>query len=114
MLNNVSLVGRLTRDPEMRYISDGTAVAKFTMAINRNFKSSRGEYEADFVNCTVWRKLAENTANYCKKGSLVGVTGRIQSRSFEGKEGDRVYVTEVVADRVRFLEKKKETPAVTQ
>ena len=103
MINSVTLVGRLTKDPELRYTANGTAVANFTLAVNRPFSNQQGEREADFINCQVWRKPAENTANYLKKGSLAGVTGRIATRSYEN-EGRRVFVTEVVADSVQFLE----------
>ncbi|MED4018991.1 single-stranded DNA-binding protein [Sutcliffiella cohnii] len=108
MINQVTLVGRLTRDPELRYTSEGTAVATFHLAVNRNFKNQAGEIEADFVSCRVWRKLAENVANYCRKGSLIGITGRIQTRRYEDKSGSWVYVTDVVGDDVRFLDKRKE------
>ncbi|MBM7572534.1 single-stranded DNA-binding protein [Aquibacillus albus] len=104
MLNRVVLVGRLTRDPDLRYTPNGVAVANFTLAVNRPFSNQQGDREADFINCVVWRRAAENLANYMKKGSLVGVDGRLQSRSFEGQDGKRVFVTEVVADTVQFLE----------
>lgn len=104
MLNRVVLVGRLTKDPELRYTPSGVPVATFTLACNRPFTNQQGEREADFINCVVWRKPAENVANYLKKGSLAGVDGRIQTRSYEGQDGRRVYVTEVVADSVQFLE----------
>lgn len=103
MFNQVTLVGRMTKDPELRYTSEGVAVSNFTIALNRNFKNSNGDYEADFVNCHVWRKQAESLANYCLKGSLIGITGRLQSRHYDNNEGKRVYVTEVVADDVRFI-----------
>ncbi|MBC1521423.1 single-stranded DNA-binding protein [Listeria aquatica] len=106
MMNRVVLVGRLTKDPELRYTPAGVAVATFTLAINRNFKNGQGEQEADFINCVVWRKPAENVANFLKKGSLAGVDGRIQTRNYEGQDGKRVYVTEVVAESVQFLEPK--------
>lgn len=106
MLNKVSLVGRLTRDPELRYLGNGTPVANFTLAVNRTFKNKNGEREADFINIVVWRKQAENCANYIGKGSLVAVSGRIQSRSYENADGQRRYVTEVVADEVHFLDSK--------
>lgn len=112
MINQVTLVGRMTRDPELRYTPEGTAVANFTLAVNRNFKNTDGEYETDFIQCNVWRKAAENTANYCRKGSLIGITGRMQSRQFENREGQKVYVTEVVVERVQFLEPKKEASVV--
>lgn len=104
MINRVVLVGRLTRDPELRYTPNGVAVANFTLAVNRTFLNRQGEREADFINCVVWQKQAENVANYLKKGSLAGVDGRIQTRSYDNNEGRRVYVTEVVAESVQFLE----------
>jgi single-strand DNA-binding protein len=103
-LNRVVLVGRLTKNPELKYTPSGVAVANFTLAVNRNFKNAQGETEADFINCTVWRKPAENVANFLKKGSLAGVDGKIQTRNFEGQDGKRVYITEVVAESVQFLE----------
>lgn len=106
MINRVVLAGRLTRDPELKYTPNGVAVANFTLAVNRPFKSQSGESEADFINCVVWRKPAENLANYMSKGSLVGVDGRVQTRSFDNSEGKKVYVTEIVADSVQFLESK--------
>ncbi|MFC0273077.1 single-stranded DNA-binding protein [Metabacillus herbersteinensis] len=106
MLNRVVLVGRLTKDPELRYTPSGVAVATFTLAVNRSFTNNQGEKEADFLNCVVWRRPAENVANFLKKGSLAGVDGRLQSRSYEDQTGKRVYVTEVVAESVQFLEPK--------
>jgi single-strand DNA-binding protein len=108
-MNNVSLVGRLTRDVDLRYTSNGKAVANFNLAVNRPFKNANGEQEADFINGQVWGKPAENLANYMKKGNQIGLTGRINTRNYENNEGKRVYVTEVVADNVQFLESKKET-----
>jgi len=102
VINRVVLVGRLTRDPELRYTPNGTAVTTFTLAVNRNFKNANGEQQADFINCVVWRKAAENVANYLRKGSLAGVDGRIQTRTYDNNEGRRVYVTEVVAESVQF------------
>lgn len=104
MLNRVVLVGRLTRDPDLRYTPSGVAVANFTVAANRPFKNQQGEQEADFVGCVAWRKQAENLANYMRKGSLIGVDGRIQTRSYEGQDGKMVYVTEVLAENIQFLE----------
>jgi single-strand DNA-binding protein len=104
MMNRVVLVGRLTKDPDLRYTPNGVAVANFTVAVNRPFSNQQGNREADFINCVVWRKPAENLANYMKKGSLIGVDGRIQTRSFDNQEGNRVFITEVVADSVQFLE----------
>ncbi|MGM0877078.1 MAG: single-stranded DNA-binding protein [Bacillota bacterium] len=106
MLNRVVLVGRLTKDPELRYTPSGVAVATFTLAVNRSFTNQQGDREADFLNCVIWRKQAENVANFLKKGSLAGVDGRLQSRSYEDQSGKRVYVTEVVAESVQFLEPK--------
>ncbi|WP_101841899.1 single-stranded DNA-binding protein [Halobacillus sp. Marseille-P3879] len=106
MLNRVVLVGRLTRDPDLRYTPNGVAVANFTLAVNRPFSNNQGDRDADFINCVVWRRAAENLANFMNKGSLVGVDGRLQSRSFDNQEGKRVFVTEVVADSVQFLESK--------
>ncbi|OXS76530.1 single-stranded DNA-binding protein [Domibacillus enclensis] len=104
MINRVVLVGRLTKDPELRYTPAGAAVATFTLAVNRTYTNQQGDREADFINCVVWRKPAENVANFLKKGSLAGVEGRIQTRNYEGQDGKRVYVTEVQADSVQFLE----------
>ncbi|AIE61683.1 single-stranded DNA-binding protein [Bacillus methanolicus] len=104
MMNRVVLVGRLTRDPELRYTPNGVPVTTFTLAVNRTFTNQQGEREADFINCVVWRRAAENVANYLKKGSLAGVDGRLQTRSYEGQDGRRVYVTEVLAESVQFLE----------
>ncbi|GAA0334711.1 single-stranded DNA-binding protein [Bacillus carboniphilus] len=104
MLNRVVLVGRLTKDPDLRYTPSGVPVATFSLAVNRTFTNQQGEREADFINVVVWRKPAENVANFLKKGSLAGVDGRIQTRNYEGQDGRRVYVTEVVAESVQFLE----------
>ncbi|MDZ3956225.1 single-stranded DNA-binding protein [Bacillus thuringiensis] len=106
MMNRTILVGRLTKDPDLRYTPNGVAVATFTLAVNRAF-STNGEREADFINIVVWRKTAENVANYLKKGSLAGVDGRLQSRHYDGQDGKRVYVTEVLAESVQFLEPKE-------
>jgi len=106
MLNNVSLVGRTTRDVELRYTPSNVAVATFTLAVNRPFKNENGERETDFINCVMWRQQAENLANWAKKGSLIGVTGRIQTRSYDNQQGQRVYVTEVVAEQFQLLESK--------
>lgn len=106
MINQVTLVGRLTRDPELRKTSEGLPVTTVTLAVSRQFRNQHGEIEADFVQCTLWKKSAENTAQYCRKGSVVGVTGRLHSRHYENKEGKRVYVTEVVAEQIQFLSAK--------
>lgn len=107
MINNIVLVGRLTKDPDLRYTTNGTGVATFTLAVNRNFTSADGTREADFINCVIWRKPAETLANYAKKGVLIGVTGRIQTRSYDNQQGQKVYVTEVIADNFQLLESKK-------
>lgn len=104
MINRTVLVGRLTKDPELRYTPNGVAVCRFTLAVNRTFADQSGERQADFINIVVWRKQAENSANYLKKGSLAGIEGRIQTGSYEGPDGKRVYTTEVIADSVQFLE----------
>lgn len=111
MINNVVLIGRLTRDVELRYTPSNQAVATFTLAVNRNFKNQDGEREADFINCVMWRQQAENLANWTKKGALIGVTGRIQTRNYENQQGQRVYVTEVIADSFQVLENKKDNAA---
>ena len=107
MINNVVVVGRLTRAVDLRYTSNGTAYASFTLATDRDFKNQNGEKETDFINCVMWRKPAENLANYTKKGSLIGVSGRIQTRNYENEQGQRVYVTEVLAEKFSFLERAK-------
>ncbi|MGW7888649.1 single-stranded DNA-binding protein [Staphylococcus xylosus] len=106
MINRVVLVGRLTKDPEFRTTPSGVSITTFTLAVNRTFTNAQGEREADFINCITFRKQAENVNNYLSKGSLAGVDGRVQTRNYENKEGKRVYVTEVVADNVQFLEPK--------
>src|SRR5690625_4063236 len=98
MINNVTIVGRLTKDVDLRYSQNGKAIANFTVACNRSFKNAQGQNEADFINTVQFGKGAESTANYMRKGSLVGVTGRIQTRNYENNEGRRIYITEVVAD----------------
>lgn len=109
MLNRVILIGRLTRDPELRYTPAGVAVTQFTLAVDRPFTSGgQGEREADFIPVVTWRQLAETCANYLRKGRLTAVEGRIQVRNYENNEGKRVYVTEVIADNVRFLESNRE------
>lgn len=104
MMNSVCLVGRTTKDPELRYTPSNVAVATFSLAVNRNFKDANGERETDFINCVIWRQQAENLANWAKKGALIGITGRIQTRSYENQQGQRVYVTEVVAENFQMLE----------
>lgn len=106
MINNVVLIGRLARDVELRYTPSNIAVATFNLAVNRNFKNQDGEREADFINCVMWQKSAENLASWTRKGMLIGATGRIQTRSYENQQGQRVYVTEVVAETFQVLEKR--------
>ncbi|WP_070047390.1 single-stranded DNA-binding protein, partial [Staphylococcus aureus] len=106
MLNRIVLVGRLTKDPELRSTPNGVNVGTFTLAVNRTFTNAQGEREADFINVVVFKKQAENVKNYLSKGSLAGVDGRLQTRNYENKDGQRVFVTEVVADSVQFLEPK--------
>lgn len=109
MLNRVILIGRLTRDPELRYTPSGVAVTQFTLAVDRPFSGQGGEREADFIPVVTWRQLAETCANYLRKGRLTAVEGRIQVRNYDNNEGRRVYVTEVIADNVRFLESSNST-----
>ncbi|WP_132139933.1 single-stranded DNA-binding protein [Limosilactobacillus reuteri] len=104
MLNRAILTGRLTRDPELRYTTSGTAVVQATIAVDRQFKNQQGERESDFINLVIWRKAAENFANFTHKGSLVGIDGRIQTRTYENKQGQRVYVTEINVDNFSLLE----------
>jgi len=108
LINNTVLVGRMTDNAELRYTPNNQAVATFRLAVNRNFKSQNGEREADFINCVIWRQQAENLANWAKKGALIGITGRIQTRSYENQQGQRVYVTEVVAENFQLLEFNKQ------
>lgn len=104
MLNRVVLIGRLTRDPELRYTPNGVAVATFTLAVDRRFTNQQGNRDTDFIRIVTWRQLAELCANYLKKGRLAGVDGRLQIRSFDNNEGRRITIAEVVAEDVRFLE----------
>ena len=108
MMNHVQLIGRLTKDPELRYTSQGVAVATFTLAVQRNFSDGNGERQTDFIQCIAWRKLAETIANHLVKGSLIACEGRIQTRNYENQQGQRVYVTEVVVNEVQFLESKEQ------
>lgn len=102
-MNTVNLIGRLTKDPELRYTPSGIAICKFILAVNRDFTNQNGEREADFITCTTFKKTAENLVNYQKKGSQIGVVGRIQTGSYEGQDGKRIFTTDVVVDRVEFL-----------
>ncbi len=108
MINNVVLVGRLTRDPELRTTGSGISVATLTLAVDRQFTNASGQRNADFINCVIWRKAAENFCNFASKGSLVGIQGWIQTRSYDDKDGKRVYVTEVVVDSFSLLESRHE------
>lgn len=104
MINTVVLTGRLTKDVDLRYTQSGLAVGTFILAVDRRFKNADGEQETDFVNCVIWRKAAENLANFVHKGTLIGIEGSIQTRNYENKEGQRVYITEVVVNNFTFLE----------
>nr|WP_124057752.1 single-stranded DNA-binding protein [Vaginisenegalia massiliensis] len=108
-MNTVQLVGRLTREVDLKFTSSGTAVGTFSIAVNRNFTNQQGEREADFINCVIWRKAAENFANFTRKGSLVGIEGRIQTRSYDNQQGQKVYVTEVVVNNFDLLEPRSVT-----
>ena len=107
-MNKVCLIGRITKDPELRYTSSNIASVRFTLAVNRTFQNQNGEREADFINCVAWRNQAENMKKYVTKGSLVAVEGRIQTGSYE-RDGQRIYTTDVVADNVQFLESKSQS-----
>lgn len=108
MINSVVLVGRLTKDPDLRITESGISVATFTLAVGRTYTNSEGKRDADYPNCVIWRKAAENFCNFTTKGSLVGIQGRLQTRSYDNKDGQRVYVTEIVVDQFSLLESKKE------
>lgn len=105
MLNQIVLVGRLVKDPELKETENGKKVSRITLAVPRSYKNQDGEYESDFINCTLWTGIAENTAEYCKKGDLLGVKGRIQTRTYE-KDDEKKYVSEVIAEKVTFLTNK--------
>ena len=111
MINRVVLVGRLTRDPELRTTGSGISVATFTLAVDRQYTNAQGERGADFISCVIWRKAAENFCNFTSKGSLVGIDGRIQTRNYDNKDGQRVYVTEVIVDNFSLLESRKDREA---
>ena len=103
MINRAVLIGRLTRDPELRRTPQGDAVTSFTLAVNRNYTDKDGQQQADFINCVVWKKSAENVEKYCSKGSMVGVEGRLQSRTYDNAQGQKVFVTEVFCSSVQFI-----------
>lgn len=109
MINNVTLIGRLARDAELRYTQTNIATAQFNIACNRNFRNANDEYDADFINCVMWREQAERFCNWTRKGMLVAIVGRIQTRNYENQQGQRVYVTEVVAESFQVLEKRDNT-----
>ncbi|AIY06350.1 single-strand binding protein [Planococcus sp. PAMC 21323] len=106
-MNQVGIVGRLTKDPTMRVMTEGRIHTSFVVAVSRNYKNQKGETETDFVLCSTWGRPAHNISKYCVKGSLVAVTGRLQSRSYDKEDGTRIYVTEVLGDQIRFLDKRK-------
>jgi single-strand DNA-binding protein len=110
MLNRIVLIGRLTKDVDLRFTASGKPTANFTLAVDRPYRNQQGEKEADFIPVVVWNKLAEHCANYIGKGRLVAVDGRLQIRSYDGNDGQRKYITEVVAETVKFLDRAKEEP----
>ncbi|MCC4085851.1 single-stranded DNA-binding protein [Enterococcus faecalis] len=114
MMNNVTLIGRSTKDPDLRYTASGTAVAIFTLAVNRNYTNQNGDRETDFINCVIWRKPAETLANYVRKGNLIGISGRLQTRNYENQQGQRVYVTEVIVENFYLLESRSQAEAREQ
>lgn len=114
MINRTVLTGRLTRDPELKYTQQGTAVLSFTLAVDRQFKNNNNEREADFLNCVIWRRSAENFAKFTHKGSLVGVDGRLTTRNYDNKQGQKVYVTEVTVDNFALLDSKNNGISVQQ
>ena len=113
-MNKVMLIGRLTKDPELRYTQSGSAVASFTLAVNRRFANQNGEREADFINCVAWQKSAEFVANYFKKGQQMALEGRLQVRTYDGNDGQRRWVTEFVADQIEFVGSKNDNGAGRQ
>ncbi|EJQ61852.1 single-stranded DNA-binding protein [Bacillus mycoides] len=107
--NRVVLIGRLTKEPELYYTKQGVAYARICVAVNRGFRNSLGEQQVDFINCVVWRRSAENVTEYCTKGSLVGITGRIHTSNYDDEQGKRVYRTEVLIENITFLERRRES-----
>lgn len=110
MLNQIVLVGRLTKDPEVKNVDDTKSVSNITLAVPRNFKNADGEYETDFIDITLWNGVANNTAEYCKKGDIVGVKGRMQTSSYEKDDGTKVSKLDVIAEKVTFLSQAKSEP----
>lgn len=111
-MNKAILIGRLTKEPELRYTSSNIACSTFTLAVNRDYTNQNGERESDFINIQVWKKLAENCSKYLAKGSKVAIDGRIQTRSYDDQNGNKRYITEVVAENVQFLDSKKDGQAI--
>lgn len=109
MMNSVQLIGRLTKDIDLRYTQSGTAVGSFNLAVERNFKNADGERETDFIRCQIWRKAAENLEKFTSKGSLIGIEGSVQTRNYENNQGQRVYVTEINVENFTLLESKKDS-----
>lgn len=105
-MNIASLIGRLTKEPELKYTPNGKAVVQFTIAVNRPYTKDNGEKEADFINCVAWNKTAETICNYSRKGHQVGVTGPIRTRSYENQEGRKIYITEIIVENLTLLEKR--------
>lgn len=110
-VNEVSLVGRITKDPLLRQLPSGKVQSSFILAVNRNYKNQEGSVDTDFILCTIWGRLAENTVRFCGKGSLIGVAGRIQSRSYERSDKSRAYVTEIIGEKVHFIATKERATA---
>lgn len=109
MMNSVQLIGRLTKDIDLRYTQSGTAVGSFNLAVERNFKNADGERETDFIRCQIWRKAAENLEKFTSKGSLIGIEGSVQTRNYENNQGQRIYVTEINVENFTLLESKKDS-----
>lgn len=107
MLNQIVLVGRLVRDLEVKNLEEGKKVANLTLAVPRSFKNADGEYETDFINCTLWDNIATNTSEYCNKGDIIGIKGRLQTSTIEKENGEKEYKTEVIAEKVTFLSSRK-------
>ena len=108
MLNQTVIVGRIVKDPELRETESGRKVTNITLAVPRSFKNSNGEYETDFISCVLWKGIAESTSEYCRKGDLVGVKGRIQSKNIELDDDTKRQIVEVVAEKVTFLSSRRE------
>lgn len=107
-MNQTCIIGRLVRDPELKELEDGKKVSNITVAVQRSYKNENGEYEADFIDCTLWNGIADRTTEYCKKGDLVGVKGRLQTNTYENEDGEKKKITEVIAEKLTFLSSNKE------